>query len=348
MDNKKCVYFFTQAYNAEKTIERTIKSVLAQSYANITYFIADSASTDNTKDIILRYAKEDKRVIPLLCEKNEEWQMYNVIPMILEKDLDGYFAQIDADDEYTPDFVKKMVNFMKEEELEIASCTSSYLNGMTGEDVSKLNLQDKILIEGDKFQTEFPEYFKFFRDSWGKIFSLKTLQNIDYSRFDKKIMTGSVSYLCFEALLNSNKVGVYPERLHKYYIYADSFERAEKSYRRILTPLLYEYYYNFLCRKCGEISRENENFLIGSYCNSICGKINNFNLVDMKADEIVKVSEQIFGCDFMRIVIEKGNIEHFKKMKKSFEQLLEAFEKSAKNFLDSGRLCEIAELFQEG
>ena len=42
----------TVSYNAVKTIEKTILSVLEQSYTNIEYIIIDGQSTDGTLDII--------------------------------------------------------------------------------------------------------------------------------------------------------------------------------------------------------------------------------------------------------------------------------------------------------
>ncbi len=42
----------TVSYNSEKTIERTIKSVLNQSFKNYEYIIVDGSSTDKTNDII--------------------------------------------------------------------------------------------------------------------------------------------------------------------------------------------------------------------------------------------------------------------------------------------------------
>ncbi len=48
----------TVSYNAENDIERTIKSVLNQTYPHIEYIIIDGASTDGTIDIIKKH--EDK------------------------------------------------------------------------------------------------------------------------------------------------------------------------------------------------------------------------------------------------------------------------------------------------
>ena len=49
------ISIITVSYNAEYFIERTIKSVITQTYKNIEYIIVDGASTDNTVSIIRRY-----------------------------------------------------------------------------------------------------------------------------------------------------------------------------------------------------------------------------------------------------------------------------------------------------
>ncbi|WP_264560045.1 glycosyltransferase family 2 protein [Flavobacterium sp. N2270] len=48
----------TATYNSEKTLERTIKSLLNQSFKNFEYLIIDGNSSDSTLSIVKKYEKE--------------------------------------------------------------------------------------------------------------------------------------------------------------------------------------------------------------------------------------------------------------------------------------------------
>lgn len=60
----------TISYNSEKTIERTIESVLSLVYPNVEYLVVDGASTDNTVDIIKRYEPQFKGRMKWVSERD--------------------------------------------------------------------------------------------------------------------------------------------------------------------------------------------------------------------------------------------------------------------------------------
>lgn len=53
----------TVCFNSRKFIEKTIESVLGQSYANLEYVLIDGGSTDGTVDMIQRHAAADPRIL---------------------------------------------------------------------------------------------------------------------------------------------------------------------------------------------------------------------------------------------------------------------------------------------
>ncbi len=57
------ISIITITYNSEKTLERTIQSVVSQDYDNFEYIIIDGASTDNTLKIVQKYRSQIAKVV---------------------------------------------------------------------------------------------------------------------------------------------------------------------------------------------------------------------------------------------------------------------------------------------
>ena len=65
----KSISIVVPAYNAEKSIERCVRSVLNQDFNDFELIVVDDGSTDNSKDIVEQYVKKDSR-IPLIRQEN--------------------------------------------------------------------------------------------------------------------------------------------------------------------------------------------------------------------------------------------------------------------------------------
>ena len=110
------VSIITVCLNSEKTIERTIKSVVNQTYSNIEYIIIDGKSTDGTLDIIDKY--KDKNSI-LVSEKDKG--IYNAMNKGLARATGDVVYFLQSDDYLFNDSVieKVMDEFIKYPETQI-------------------------------------------------------------------------------------------------------------------------------------------------------------------------------------------------------------------------------------
>src|SRR5687767_1434289 len=86
----------TVCLNSAATIEKTIQSVLSQDYHDLEYIIIDGKSSDNTLDIVERYAGKISRI---LSEKDEGiYFALNKAISLAEGEVIGIFH---ADDFYS-------------------------------------------------------------------------------------------------------------------------------------------------------------------------------------------------------------------------------------------------------
>lgn len=62
MYNTHKISVIISAYNAEKTLENAIKSVVSQEYSNWELIIVDDGSVDSTPNIGKKYKERDERI----------------------------------------------------------------------------------------------------------------------------------------------------------------------------------------------------------------------------------------------------------------------------------------------
>lgn len=103
------------AFNAEKFIEKSIDSVLNQTFRDFEFLIVEDCSTDGTLAIIERKAKEDNRIKLIKKEKNKGFFGYVENLNIMIQQAEGEFiAKFDADDIWVEDKLEKQLKDMEE------------------------------------------------------------------------------------------------------------------------------------------------------------------------------------------------------------------------------------------
>lgn len=96
----------TVCYNSEKTIERTLKSVLNQTEQDYEYLIIDGASTDGTLDIVRRYEPEFGDKLHIFSEKDNG--IYDAMNKGIAKAAGELIGLVNSDDYYELDALENM------------------------------------------------------------------------------------------------------------------------------------------------------------------------------------------------------------------------------------------------
>lgn len=94
------------AYNAEKTVGKTLDSLLSQTLKNIEILVVDDGSKDATRQVISEYAKKDSRIHLLPKDVNEGLSAARNTGAAHAQG--AYIGFVDSDDWCEPDMFEKM------------------------------------------------------------------------------------------------------------------------------------------------------------------------------------------------------------------------------------------------
>ena len=122
------------AYNYAHYLTEAIESALAQTFEDFELIIIDNCSTDNTKEIVYNYAKEDSRVI--FMENNENIGMFRNYNQALLHAKGEYIKFLNADDKFEPTLLEKFVKILDEHQ-DVSIVTSHRQYFQNGSDIQK-------------------------------------------------------------------------------------------------------------------------------------------------------------------------------------------------------------------
>lgn len=116
------VTIISVAFNSEKTIQRTIESVLNQTYPEIEYIIVDGASADQTVEVAESFRKQFEkgkgRSLKIVSEPDQG--MYDALNKGAKLAHGELVGQINTDDWYESTAVETMVRLYEKEKYDAA------------------------------------------------------------------------------------------------------------------------------------------------------------------------------------------------------------------------------------
>lgn len=116
IDSSNMISVIVPFYNAEKTIEECIQSVLNQTYTNFELILVDDGSSDNSDKIINEIIKQDSRIV--LYKKNNGG-VSSARNLGISKAKGEYIIFIDSDDQIHYQALEILMSVMKKNDTDL-------------------------------------------------------------------------------------------------------------------------------------------------------------------------------------------------------------------------------------
>lgn len=239
-------------YNAEKTIQQCIDSILVQNNRDFELIIINDGSTDNSGKICENKAQKDSRIKVFHKPNGGVSSARN---LGLEQAKGEWITFIDADDYIEQDFLPNCNN----SKADLIIQNWEYI----GDSDTTDNIEKEFIkIENKKKFLDKHLHKDIFRCPWGKFYKLNIIKN-NSIKFDIKYKIGEDTLFVLDYLYNCNTIEVINSSFYKYRINDNTSKYKEcidttlsyiedfwKKYKKIncknkkLIAILYSYFYN--------------------------------------------------------------------------------------------------------
>ena len=202
-------------YNIGKYLEKCLDSVVAQTFPDIEIIIVNDGSTDNSPEIIARYADKDSRIV--VIDKSNEGLAY-ARKSGIEAARGTYIYHLDGDDYLEFDAIELLYRKAKEEDADMVVFPFSLDYIESGKS------ECSIEIAGEHFtNTEFFSAIAFSKAHWG-VWSYLHKRSL-YANgvtFHKGLNYGEDVFLTTQLVYFSSRISVLKSKPLLHYIIRES------------------------------------------------------------------------------------------------------------------------------
>lgn len=217
MNNIPELSIIIPVYNVEAQLSICLDSVVNQSFKNTEVLIIDDASTDNSTEIIRKYASRYANLKPTFFEQNTG--VGNVRNYGIELSKGKYIGFVDSDDWIDLEYYQRLLNAIKQDKSQIAVCgiKTEYNNSNSSEFRYKYNfyncIDNKIAL---KLLTKSHGYDCYITPIVNnKIYDSEFLKKRNINFNNNRSFQDD--YFSFFALLQSSLISLVPDTYYHYY-----------------------------------------------------------------------------------------------------------------------------------
>ena len=199
INNKYKVSVVIPFFNAKKTIQKSIESVVRQSLDEVQIVLIDDGSTDDTNQIVDEYEANENAVIihqtnkGVSCARN----------VGIEEATGKYIFFLDSDDYLEPDALQIMYEYAEDNGLDLVACSHTEFNATIyqGNDSRSKSFT---AYSREEIAIRYPDIFP--QSVWGKLFVRQILVERKI-RFDEEMTLGEDQFFTQSYLLEISSMG---------------------------------------------------------------------------------------------------------------------------------------------
>jgi len=219
MNNYPLISVIIPCYNAERTLEKCLNSVIQQSYDNLEIILIDDGSKDNSSKIYQDFKLKDERINIFVQSNSGVSKARN---NGLKEATGEYICFVDSDDWVEPDYCSELYRLLTEENADISIIEASYEDENGTVVFHKATSEEKV-FDGKRALSLLLEDNVIQSHPWGKLYKVSFFKNVDFPENLKCFEDYSTLFKVFDKAL---KVVKSNKKLYHYIQHDDSLSHS--------------------------------------------------------------------------------------------------------------------------